>query len=283
MAFKPSFKQATNNGPREDIKWPTPEAGNQPARISLIVDLGTQERPDFEEKDGTLKPQKPCRQLAAYADLVDNIVDYGGSIGEQPYRIALHKSFKGEITGINFTAVPPRDADGKTIAGKLWTFHPANLLTKLAKATGQTQILGESEEDNMDVEQLLDKPFFIDVDVVTTEKDGKEYTNVKIKGYGSVPKIKGVPMDVEELKHPARVVSFETATEDDIKFLRRDVVAKLKLAPEYAGSKLEKLLEAAEKEKPAATLPKAAKTPPKASKTAQEPPFEPDAEDDIPY
>ena len=71
----------------------------QAARISLIVDIGTQERPDFEEKDKQgnvieVKPQKPAQQVVVFADLVDQVVDYGGDIGEKQYRLMLNKELQ---------------------------------------------------------------------------------------------------------------------------------------------------------------------------------------------
>ena len=280
MSFKP-FTSAARTAAYDDTrKFPAPEAGNQPARVSLMVFLGTQEREDYiDPKTKEAKPQSPCPQMAVYVDLVDNLVDYGGSIGQQQYRFALHSVYKGVLGGINFNAVAPRDAEGKIIPNRLSTFHAKNKFTMLAKATGQTQILGQSEADNMDVSQLLGKALFADIDVVETEKNGKTYTNVKCKGLGSVPKIKGEPMPVSELNCTPMIISFDSVTladgssrplaKEDIKFLRKDVVAALQKAPEYAGSPLAALLGAG--------------SPPEAPKTAQEPPFEPDAGEDIPY
>src|SRR5690554_2240331 len=146
MIFKPANAGDTDgsNGQRRSEKFPVPEGGSQMARISLIVDLGIQNREEIVDPNtGESKPQKPQHQIAIFADLVDQVVDYGGEIGKKQYRLTLNKSFKGEVAGINFAAVPPRNADGKIIEGKMWTFAPASILTKLAKATGQTQILGE--------------------------------------------------------------------------------------------------------------------------------------------
>lgn len=250
MAFKPKNSNTTF-APRENFVMPVPEAGNQAARISLIVDLGIQERPDFEDpKTKEVKPQKPVQQLAVFADLVDNIVDYGGSIGEQPYRLILNKNFQGEVQGVAFTAVPPRDAEGNMIEGKLWTFHPANLLTKLAKATGQDQIIGGSEEDNMDVEQLLGQSLFIDVEVKQTESsklDSKGekivYTNVRPKTYATVPKKKGVPQEVDDLSIEPMLITFDDVTLEQAKFIRADVRRLIKKATNYVGSKMQTVLE----------------------------------------
>lgn len=251
MAFKPETQQNTASfTPRDpSMKFPTPEGGNQPARISLIVDLGIQEREDFiDPNTKEAKPQKPVQQIAVFADLVDNVVDYGGEIGEKQYRLLLNKSFKGDISGINFTAVPPRDADGNLIEGRMWTFHPASLLTKLAKATGQTQILGGSEADNMDVEQLLNKGLMIDVEVKETVSDKKDksgkpivYTNVNPKVYATLPKVKGQPMEIEELMTPPLLISFENVTEETAKFIRADIRRKIMQATNYPGSRMQEI------------------------------------------
>lgn len=257
MSFKPMATANNTSGPREFTKFPAPaDLGNQAARISLIVDLGLQERDDFEDPNtGEVKPQKPCQQTAVFADLVDNIVDYGNDIGEKPYRLLLNKSFMGEIQGINFTPTPPRDAKGNIQEGKIWTLHPANLLTKLAKATGQTQILGANEADNMDISQLLDQPLMIDVEVKETPaKNGKKdsegnpiiYTNVNPKVYASVPKMKGKPIEVAELADPALVITFDNVTPETAKYIRADIKRKIQQALNYPGSQMEKVFGAAQ-------------------------------------
>lgn len=254
MAFKPAQQAKQQTAVKRDpnVKFPVPEGGNQPARISLIVDLGVQEREDFVDPNTKeVKPQKPIQQLAVFVDLVDNVVDYGGEIGEQHYRLMLNKSFKGEIAGVNFAPVPPRDGDGNIVEGKLWTFHPANLLTKLAKATGQTQILGENQNDNMDVEQLLNQPLMVDVEVKQTESDKKDdqgnkivYTNVNPKVYATLPKVKGKPMEVSELNNEALLITFDNVTAESAKFIRGDVKRQIQKALNYEGSQMQKVLSA---------------------------------------
>src|SRR5437763_16906908 len=99
MAFKP---KSTGNGNRnfEPRNFPVPKGGARRARVSLIVDLGTQERDPVWELDGKLvkegtdgaveKAQKPAHQVAVFADLVNDVVDYGGDIGEAQYRLMLN-------------------------------------------------------------------------------------------------------------------------------------------------------------------------------------------------
>ncbi len=232
--------------------YPVPDAGNQSARISLIVDVGTQEREPFEDpKTKELKPQKPVQQLVLFADLVDQVVDYGGDIGEKQYRLMLNGVYDRKITGVNFTAVPPRDADGNMIQGKQWTFHPASLLTKLAKATGKDHILGQDPSDNMDVAALLGAGLYVDVQVKSTpDKNGKKdkdgnvivYHNVKSGGVSKLPLVKGKPVEVEELQCKPMILNHDNVTEDTVFLIRGSVLEMMRNAPEYEGSALQKLV-----------------------------------------
>ena len=296
MAFRPlKQKSATTNS---NVVYPVPKAGSRKARVSLIVDLGIQAREDFEDEEtGEVRAQKPCQQVAVFADLVADKVDYGGDIGKQHYRLLLNKSFAGKVNGINFVEVPPKDAKGNIIKGKPWTLHPANILTKLAKATGETSVI-----ESMDIEQLLGKAFMATVEVKETQSDkvddeGKPivYRNVNFKGASEVPTQEDddgneTPIDVAELAQEPRAIQFSNATVEDIKFLRRNIISMIKLAKNYAGSQMQKAIEEfeaqeasgseeAEDDKPA---PKKAKTSPapKATKAKAEPEVEDSVEDD---
>lgn len=258
MSYKPQA-QSNTSGERKPsgiapngvaYKYPVPEGGSQAARISLIVDIGTQERPDFEDpKTGELSPQKPVQQVVVFADLVDQVVDYGGDIGEKQYRLMLNKNFKGDIAGINFTPVPPRDADGNMIAGKIWTFHPANLLTKLAKATNNEHILGVDEASNMDIGVLLGAGFYADVEVKSNDSGKKKddgtpiiYTNVNFKGASKLPMVKGKQLEIDELQAEPLILNHENVTEETLVLIRGKVLEMMKQAKEYEGSNLQKLL-----------------------------------------
>lgn len=248
MAFRPknSNTPRSNNSGENTGLFPVPKAGSRKARVCLIVDLGEQNRPDFEdEKTGETKPQKPCQQVAIFADLVNDTVDYGGTIGKQHYRLLLNKTFAGEITGINFMFVPPKDAKGKIIEGKQWQLHPANLMTKLAKAVNKPDII-----ETGDIEQLLDCPFMAQVEV--KEKDsGKQndkgepiiYRNVNYKGCSEVPlDDDDEPMHVAELNMEPKCITFQNAKPDDIKFIRKKLIDMIKLANDYSGSNMEKAI-----------------------------------------
>jgi hypothetical protein len=295
--FKPANANKTGgNTAKRDFdpnrKYPEPKAGSRPARISLIVDLGIQEREDFEDPDtGELKPQKPAHQVAVFADLTHDVVDYGGEIGNLPYRLCLNKTFQGKLEGVNFTAVPPRDAKGNMIEGKKWGFHPANLLTKIAKATGNPEVI-----ESMDIEVLLDKPFMATVEVKKTEsKDKKDdngnpvvFTNVNFKGASEIPDLGDGPIAVKPLPSPAKCITFDNATAEDLKTIRYSIIQKIKTATNYAGSAMQKAVEEfeASREQTTQQEPPAAAEPPLAAtrQRAPAPPArQPDFDDDIPF
>lgn len=259
MAFKPIQQKHSNTTSTqfEQRNYPTPKSGSRPARISLIVDLGIQEREDFEDKaTGETKPQKPVQQVVVFADLVNDVVDYGGEIGKMPYRLCLNKTFQGETQGVNFTAVPPRDQDGNQIQGKAWGFHPQNLLTKIAKAIQKPEVI-----ESMDIEEFLNEPLMAQVEVKKTEsKDKKDddgnpvvYTNVNYRGASEVPMVEDddgneAPMKIKPLASPAMIISFDEAKPEQIKYLRKNLIAKIKTAKNYAGSAMQKAIEAFEKQ-----------------------------------
>ena len=300
MAFKPANANKTGGSSTKferdpNLKYPEPKAGLRPVRVSLIVDLGIQDREDFEDpKTGEMKPQKPAHQVAVFADLTNDVVDYGGAVGKQQYRISLNKTFQGKMEGINFTAVPPRDADGNMIEGKKWGLHPANLLTKLAKATEHPDVI-----ESMDIEVLLNEPVMVDVEVKKSEsKDKKDefgkpvvFTNVNFKGLSKVPNVEDddgneAPMKVKALNATPLCITFDNATAEQVQFIRGNLIAKIKTANNYVGSKMQKAIEdyeaskaagevkPADKEESFDDLPSAA--PSKAKKVVAKPPVEVD-------
>lgn len=260
MAFKPPKAAAggsNSNEPREYGPTPVPLAGTRKARVSLIVDMGIQEREPFDDGKGNVREQKPAPQVAVFLDLVNDVVDYGGNIGKQQYRLMLNKSFGGEIQGINFNTVPPRDADGNQIQGKPWGFHPASPLTKLCAAVGRRDVaLDERKPDSLNLEALLNLPLSVNVEVKEAEdKNGKKdkdgnvivYKNVNQKGMFPVPlDDDNNPQEVKPLATEARCITFDNATEEDVKFIRYSLRKKIKLAKNYAGSAMQAAIEAFE-------------------------------------
>ena len=259
-SFKPrnANNKSSSNNSNEFQNFPTPKKGARQARVSLIIDLGTQEREDFEDqKTGEKRPQKPCQQVVVFADLVRDVVDYGGAIGKAQYRLLLNKSFAGDVQGINFTATPPKDAKGNLIPNKPWSLHPASLLTKLAKATGQVDVI-----ESMEIDKLLGQQFIAQVDVTEKESDKEDadgnpivYKYVNFKGASNVPLSvqedeEGNEIEVETvvpaLTAEPLCITFDNAKPEHIKFIRGNLINKIKLATDYAGSKMQKAIEAYE-------------------------------------
>lgn len=274
MAFVPENANTTGSVKREydpSRKYPEPRAGSRKARISLIIDIGKQPREDFEDKvTGEKKPQSPQPQVIVFADLTHDVVDYGGEIGKAPYRLCLNNTYKGDVKGAAFRGVQPRDAEGNKIPGKAWTFHPADLLTKIAKAVQKPEVI-----TTMDIEEFLNQAFMAQVEVKKTETDKKDadgnpivYTNINYKGGAEIPLVGVVdadgndvldedgnqiekPTPVNSLTVPAMIIGFKTATVDQIKYIRPKIVAKIKQATNYAGSQMQKAIEQFEASKKA--------------------------------
>lgn len=219
------------------------------AYVSLIVDLGIQPRDPFVDKK-TLEEveQEPCHQIAILADIPEQTVDYGGQIGEQPYRLSLNDSFKGVLKGFNFYAVPPRDADGKIISGRPDEFHPTNGITKLATATGRKDVI-----TSLDVSALLGQWFMAEIEVKEqTDKNGKKdkdgnplvYKYVRYKGGSSIPR--AMRALITAPVHTPLLVTFDSVTEETVKWLRADLRRTIKQAINYAGSNMEACIKAFE-------------------------------------
>jgi hypothetical protein len=326
MSFKAKNAGAPKGGNREDFgPRPVPKNGARKGRVSLIVDLGEQNREDFEdESSGEKRTQKPCQQVAVFVDLVQDVVDYGGSIGKAQYRLMVNKDFGGEVTGINHVLTPPKDNKGNILKDKPWSFHPRNRLTELCKATGMPHIALDASAENpdgTDISLLLGLPLIADVEVsekdsgkVDKDKNPIIYKNVRFKGASQVPMIETddldgdgnaieMPAPVADLKSQARCIMFDTATVEDIKFIRSNLIRKIKLANNYAGSNMQKAIEAFEAaqgssasdddgsgEPESQAAPRERVTPPKAGKTSGKPAAEkkpvpkPDGEDDdVPF
>lgn len=277
MAFKPAGTQDSAPSDLPQVDWNTinsqVKGGSRPARISLIVDLGNQKRDNFveeyqpdnakhikalngegfvTEEDGKQFiniPQTEQPQIAVFADLTSDVVDYGGEIGKQPYRLLLNKSFMGDLAGIGFAGCYSFDKNGNVLKDKGFTFHSNSILTRLAKATKQEQIIAGSGKDNMDVEQLLGHAFMATVQKTETE-DGKCYIN--FKGCSEVPMVPSDPsdpdseevmMNVKPLANKPVLITFDNITAETKKWLRGDLVKKIKSATNYQGSKMQEVLE----------------------------------------
>jgi len=254
------------------------QAGLRPARISLIVNLGTQDREpavkDYDEKDSYHKKmldmgkahtfkergktmisieQRPAEMMAVFADLTSDVVDYGGEVGKKPYRMPLHRVFKGEVNAIPYTTSPPKEDGG------LFTFAPSSRWRKMADATGEQRIY-TTEEYNMDVDQLLNKPFMIEVEKRENNRDGDIYVNINPKGFVKrppLPDMPGVPAGtlwpVPELDGHAMRISLNEVyeehtgkvvplTKDHLKTVNKGLIACMRKAQEFPGSLLERII-----------------------------------------
>jgi hypothetical protein len=262
------FKPKSNyTGEKSDKKYPVPELdGLQFARVSMIVDLGTQPREPFSEvydannaehkealatrgayletaqwgnnkgKECIYIPQTPKAGIAVFVDLVENLVDYGSDIGKKPFRLMLNKNFKGEITPIPFYPVKPVSDGG------MWTFAGSSLLSKLATACDKPEVIGKGTEDqNMDVSLLLGQPLNIDIEIVTNESNGKSFTNVRYKGMTRIRKTDEVP----ELSDKPLLITFDCTDTNVVKMIRKDVRAKMMESPDFPTSKIAQTFAAA--------------------------------------
>lgn len=283
MSFKPK-SNSTGNGEGFSVDYNAinsqVKGGSRPARISLIVDLGKQEREDFTEEykpelpkhskalgDGTGRiekvdgkehifiAQKPVEQIAVFADLTSDVVDYGENLGKQPYRLVINKSYQGNLHGIGFNGCYSFDKNGNILKDKGFTFHSSSPLTKLAKATKQDQIISGSGDDNMDIAQLLGKPFMASVD----KQERNDNTYINYKGCSEVPLVPSdptdpdseeVPLNVKKLKLEPLCITFDDVTEETAKFIRGDIRKKIKQALNYEGSKMQEIFESSNNSSP---------------------------------
>ena len=245
VSFKPEFEKPVNTFD-STRKFPYPKGGSRPARISLIIDLGKQEREEYESQTnpGEMIQPKPIRQVAVFADLTSDTVDYGDEIGMQHYRLMMNNKWMNEIKGWNFAPVPPKDRKNG-----IWTFGATNPLAKIAKVIAPEVL--QDGDNNMNVGLLLNTSFMINVDVdhrkSDTYKDDKGepvvFTNVRYKGCSDLPEMPdGSVYPVAELNCKPMVITFDTVTEDNFKFIRKDILAKIKTALDYPGSRMEQIV-----------------------------------------
>lgn len=293
--------------------YPTPKSGSRRARLSTIIDIGMQEREDvYNGPDGkackpdtpgaVCKPQKPAKQVVMFADLVNDIVDYGPEIGKQQYRLLINPTFKGKIKGIvHAVNNPPKDGNGNVVKGD-WTMHPNNAASKLAVAMEKLEVLKSGA-----INRLLDGQFMANVAVTETpsgkfDADGNEivYKNVNYKGPAPVAAVETGELDDDgnpieampvfaTLKQPLKCITFTNAKKEDIGMIRKDIRAMIKLALDYTGSNMQKAMEAFEAEKgettpaevPAEKVKPAAA--PKPKPTPKPAPNFSDMDDDVPF
>lgn len=252
------------------LVFPTPKAGLRVAVVSLIVDLGTQKRKDLyklgdklvtKDTPGAVShPQDPCQQVLIAIDLTRDVVSYGETIGDKPYRHVLNRTSKNEesgeteLEGINYTFSYPKDANGNKIKGRKPELHPQNMISKLCDAVGMKDVKVTGQLQN-----LLNQKCCVEIEIVEKTRegdDGKPVVSkyVKQKGFSSVPMVEDengneVPQKVPPLPYTAHCVTFENATLEMVREFRKAWIDKIKLAEEYEGSNMQKAIEALEAER----------------------------------
>ena len=123
------------------------------------------------------------------------------------------------------------------VKGGVWTFASNSALTRLAHATGHPEIL-EDGDDNTNIGLILGEPFLVDI------KNKNGFINA-----GAVMPIMEDQV-VKPLPFEAIGVSFEGATLEILKKakLRKGIIDKIKLATNYGGSAIKRAIEALEAE-----------------------------------
>lgn len=219
--MKPTIQ--TSSSKKSSVKsWPRPEAGVTLAAVSMIVDMGIQNRPDFVDQTGKKVPRKPVQQLAVLVDLLTQTHDWGGDIGTKQIRLPLYNTFEGQVLGHDFVVYKQEDG--------VVTFNPKSKMAKLTSACGATK---ELIANGHDVEALLGKALM--VEVTEREYNGNFYHKIK----GVMPVMKGLP--IPKLESAPIIVSFETCTEEQAKLIRSDVRKQIMKANNYQGSVIQKV------------------------------------------
>lgn len=239
-----------------------------PGVISGIIDLGEQERPDYEEefkgsederkkivaedsmvyfreeagKVYKCRPQKPVQQVAITVDFPTVLVDKGQFFGESnplPLRMVLNGEF--QIDGTKVVAKPYSISEKKYDDGT-WAFAKNNGLHKLAEAC---EILDEKGYFTKDrIGGLLGKiaQFQFRVWMKPSKKDkSKTFFTEEIKLAGVVPEGIPVPEIPEGILYGVNMTA--PNDEDAIKQLRVSIRNTIKRAKNYEGSVLQAELE----------------------------------------
>lgn len=326
MGFKFNATTTTRSsgGSQKEIDWDAmnahviekagtaSKARSIPGVISGIIDLGEQERGDFEEefkgtptelekklaeREGSYtkevggktffcSPQKPVQQVAVTVDFPQIMVDKGqffGTSNPQPLRLMLNGEFFTKEDG-RIVAKPYNISDTKHDDGT-WAFAKNNGLHKLAAAVECLTEDGYFHKE--DLGDLLGKValFQFRVYMKPSKQDkSKTFFTEEIKLAGMVPE--GIPIPEFDESILYGVNLFGENDPEAVKQLRQSVKNTIKRALNYADSDLKVQLEAAEKA--GASKPKA-DAKPKADKPADEAPDEdtgPSADDfdeDIPF
>ena len=190
----------------------------------------------FNEYGGVDKNGNPkfYNELAIFADLVDNDVDYGEEIGTKQYRLMLNRRWMGKLVGFQLKPTPP-------VKGDIWTIRGNTKLAEIAEATGHKDLLEVNLED-ADWSEMLGEG--LNIAVEKTGEDGQYIEVGKCVGLKKDRKTKEVE-EVTELDTPAVLITFDDCTLEDLEraHLRVDVINKIKQADDYEGSQIQKAIE----------------------------------------
>lgn len=246
--------------------------------ISGYVDLGIQERGEYEEEynkddpkhaeklekgsfvedryNGKLKkkvptlctPAKPAKAFTLAVDFPDYMMDYGGDIGEKPFRMFM---------GGSFFVKNPDSAEGKKMKivqnsmymtentnnpQNKWALGQTSLPCKMGKAAGITDEHGLMTKD--DIGKLLGKALQFEVrvwDKPSKDDPSKTFYTESLKFVGKLPK--GMP-EPDLSKVSIFGVNMGAANDIEmVKQLRAEHRNTMKLASNWEGSVLQKELE----------------------------------------
>lgn len=199
------------------------------------------EAPEYIVSANEYGGTKKYQELAMFADLTENIVDYGGTIGEKPFRIMLNRRWNKQVQGFVLKPTKP-EKDGQP-----WTIKGNTKLAELAKATGHKELL-ECELRDADWTEMAGEAFNI-----TIEKAGDDDQFVNVGKCVTLKKRKGELEEVAELENDCIVLLMDDVTVEELEaaFLRKEIVDKIKQATDYQGSAMQKAIVELEKRKKA--------------------------------
>ena len=212
------------------------EVGKYTKTIQLEED-GTwevvDESPEFIIEANEYGGEREYQELAMFADLTENPVDYGEDIGTKAFRVMLNRRWMGEVNGFQLKKSKPAQKDG------VWTIKGNTKLAELASATGHKDLL-ECDLEDADWSEMLGEAFNI-----TIEKSGDDGQYLNIGKCVALKKKKGVLEDVEDLEQDAILLTFDDVTVEELELahIRGDIIKKIKKASDYKGSQMQKAVE----------------------------------------
>lgn len=181
--------------------------------------------------------EREYQELAIFADLTENPVDYGGDIGTKAFRVMINRRWMGDIKGFQLKKSAPTTKDG------VWNVKGNTKLAELATATGCKHLL-EVDLEDADWSEMLGQGLNIGI-----EKSGDDLQYLEVGTCVGLKKRKGQLEEVDELEQDPILITFDDCTVEDLEaaHIRSDVIKKIKSATDYAGSQIEKAIKEYEK------------------------------------